>query len=149
MTKVSRIPLSSDVWERIFDLFIGTLADMKDKKKLAAFVDDFFSPTEKIMFAKRLALVVLLAKQHDYQTIRQILKISPPTIAKMSLKVKYEGKGLHPVIEDIFKKESAQIIWKEIEALFDLPTKGSLKSPDRFKRSVSRDQKIRQLKDEF
>ena len=87
MTKVSRIPLRPDVWERIFDLFIGTLADLKDRKKLKAFVDDFFSPTEKIMFAKRLAAVVLLAKNHNYQSIRQILRISPPTIAKISMQI--------------------------------------------------------------
>ncbi|OGM04897.1 hypothetical protein A2715_04580 [Candidatus Woesebacteria bacterium RIFCSPHIGHO2_01_FULL_39_32] len=149
MTKISRIPLRTDVWERIFDLFIETLADLKDKQKFAAFVDDFFSPTEKIMFAKRLALTVLLAKSHDYQSIRQILRISPPTIAKMSLKVKYEGKGLHPVIEGIFKKEAARIIWKEIESLFDIPTKGSLRSPESFKRRISREQKIAQLKSEF
>ena len=44
MTKISRIPLRPDVWERIFDIFIGTLADLKDKKKLEAFINDFFSP---------------------------------------------------------------------------------------------------------
>ncbi|OGM19094.1 hypothetical protein A2686_00850 [Candidatus Woesebacteria bacterium RIFCSPHIGHO2_01_FULL_38_10] len=149
MTKISRIPLRPDVWERIFDIFIGTLADLKDKKKLEAFINDFFSPTEKIMYAKRLALVVLLAKGHDYQSIRQILKISPPTIAKMSLKVKYEGKGLFPVIEDILRKQAAQIIWKEIEGLLDIPTKGSLKSPERFKRNIFREQMIREIKSEF
>lgn len=69
MTKISRFPLRDDVWERIFSLFIGTLADLKDKPKLASFVNDFFSPTERVMFAKRLATAVLVAKGHSYDSI--------------------------------------------------------------------------------
>lgn len=149
MTKVSRLPLRQDVWDRIFSLFVGTLADQRDKKKLSKFIDDFFSPTEKIMFSKRLAATVLVAKGHDYVSIRQILRVSPPTIAKLSLKIKYGGEGLNPVIESIFKKQASQIIWEEIESLFDVPTKGNLKSPARFVRNIKRKQKIRELKSEF
>jgi len=149
MTKVSRLPLRQDVWERIFDLFIETLTNIRQKGKLTGFVDDFFSPTEKIMFAKRLAAALLIAKGHDYLNIRKILRISPPTIAKMSFRIKYEGKGLNSVIEDIFKRQRLQIIWKEMEDLFDLPSKGTLKSPERLKRQVKRDQIIRRIKEEF
>ncbi|KKR73183.1 MAG: hypothetical protein UU16_C0028G0005 [Candidatus Woesebacteria bacterium GW2011_GWA2_40_7] len=131
------------------ELFVSTLANQTNNKKLSEFFDDFFSPTEKIMFAKRLAAAVLLAKNHDYQSIHEILRISPPTIAKLSLKIKYGGEGLKPVIEDIFKKEANQIVWKEIESLFDLPTKGNIKSPERFKRNLKREQKIREIKSEF
>jgi len=87
MTKVSRISLRPDVWDRVLNLFVSTIADQTDKKKLSEFFDNFFSPTEKIMFAKRLAAAVLLAKNHDYQSIHEILRISPPTIAKLSLKI--------------------------------------------------------------
>jgi len=149
MTKVSRLPLRKDVWDRIFKLFVGTLSDQKDKKKLSKFIDDFFSPTEKIMFAKRLAAAVLLSKGHDYTSIRNILRVSPPTIAKLSLKIKYGGEGLKPVIEDIFRKEANQILWKEIEGLFDVPTRGNLKSPEKFIRKLKREQKIREIGSEF
>ena len=90
-----------------------------------------------------------MAKGHDYVSIRQILRVSPPTIAKLSLKIKYGGEGLNPVIEDIFRKEASQIIWKEIEGFFDVPAKGSLKSPERFVRNIKRKQKISELKSEF
>ncbi len=141
--------MRSDVWERVFNLFVNTLSDQHDKVRLSKFIDDFFSPTEKIMFAKRLAAAVLLSKGHDYQSIRNILRVSPPTIAKLSLKIQYGGEGLKPVIEGIFKKQSSQIVWKEIESLFDLPSKGNLKSPERFVRSLKREQKIKEIKSEF
>jgi len=149
MTKVSGLPLRPDVWNRVLELFVSTLANQTNNKKLSEFFDDFFSPTEKIMFAKRLAAAVLLAKNHDYQSIHEILRISPPTIAKLSLKIKYGGEGLKPVIEDIFRKEANQIIWKEIEDLFDIPIKGTLKSPERFIRNIKRKQKIEEIKSEF
>ena len=106
MTKVSRLPLRADVYDRIFNLFVQTLVDIKGKRELEAFANDFFTPTERIMFAKRLAAAVLLAKGHSYGSIQRILRISSPTIAKMSFKVSYEGKGINPIIENIFRKQS-------------------------------------------
>ena len=149
MTKISQIPLRSDIWDRVFNLFIQTIVDIKDKKKLQAFIEDFFSPTEKIMFAKRLAAAVLLAKGHNYQDIKLMLKISPPTIAKLSIKVKFEGKGLNMIITDVLKRRSSQIFWTEIEELFDFPTKGNYKSPERFKKKYARRKKIARLREEF
>lgn len=149
MTKVSRIPLRSDVWDRIFRLFIDTTADLKDKVLLTSFIDDLYSPTEKIMLAKRLAAAVLLAKGHNYQSIGRVLRISSPTIAKISLKIKYTEGGLKTVVGKILSKQSAQIFWKEIEDMFDLPVKGNLKSPERFMRKLRRKQKISSLKEEF
>jgi uncharacterized protein YerC len=151
MTKVSKLPLRPDVWQRIFELFVNTLADEKDKKNIALFVNDFFSPTEQIMFAKRLAAAVLLAKNHDYDSIRRILQVSPPTIAKISLKIKFEDedKGINLMLKNILKKQAAQVVWKEIEELFNLPTKSSLKSPDRLKRNFLNSKRTSQIKSEF
>jgi len=149
MTKVSRIPLRNDVWNRIFNLFVDTTASFKDKDALSSFIDDLYSPTEKIMLAKRLAAAVLLYKGHDYQSIGRILKISDPTIAKISMKIKYSDGGLKKAVEKILVKQSAQILWKEIEDLFDLPTKGNLKSPERFYRKLKRKRKISEIRNEF
>ena len=44
------------------------------------FLEDFFSPTERTVMAKRLAIAVLIAKGNDYRTIAQILKVTPITI---------------------------------------------------------------------
>lgn len=149
MTKVSRIPLRNDVWDRIFKLFVETTADLKDKDLLTSFIDDLYSPTEKIMLAKRLAAAVLLVKGHNYANVSKILKISSPTIAKISLKIKYTEGGLKTIVGKIVSKQSGQIFWKEIEDLFDLPTKGNLKSPERFIRKLKRQREIAKIKEEF
>ncbi|OGM05213.1 hypothetical protein A2125_01780 [Candidatus Woesebacteria bacterium GWB1_43_5] len=148
MTQVSRSPLNSDVWERIFNLFVETLTDIKDKKKLAGFIDDFFSPTERIMFAKRLAAAVLLTKGHDYISIRKVLKVSPPTIAKMNLKLKYAGVGLNTVIKDILNKQAQRVFWKELEDLIDFSGK-QIYSSERFKRKRSLQREVSRIKHTF
>ncbi len=149
MTMVSLLPVRKDVWDKIFGLFVDTLTSQKDKYKLSNFIDDFFSPTEKIVFAKRLAACVLIAKGHDYNNVHRILHLSSPTIAKISLKIRYGGEGLKPVIKDILNNQTNQIIWKEIAELFDVPIKGNLKSPDRFKRKLRRIQEINKIKIEL
>ncbi len=149
MTKVSRIPLRPDIWERIFGLFVDTTAGLKDKNLLASFINDLYSPTEKIMLAKRLAAAVLLTKGRSYTSVGRILRISSPTIAKISLKIKYTDGGLKDVINKVLLKQSAQILWKELEEMFDLPAKGNLKSPERFRRKLNREKEIRRIKEEF
>jgi uncharacterized protein YerC len=149
MTKVSRLPLRGDVWDRVFNLFIDTTLNFKNKESLTSFVNDLYAPTEKIMLAKRLAAAVLLAKGHDYQSIKKVLRISDPTIAKISMKVKYSDGGLKKAVEKILLNQASQIVWKEVEAMFDLPAKGNLKSPERFIRSLNRKKEISRIKNTF
>lgn len=129
MTKVSRIPLKKETWDKVFGLFIDTLTNITDGDKLRSFVNDFFSPSERIMLSKRLAAAVLLAKGHSYESVRNKLKLSPPTIAKISSKVKYEGKGLNLVLGEVFKKQAKFVFTEEIKDIFDLPVKGDILGP--------------------
>jgi len=148
MTQVSKIPIKNEDWKRIYTLFIETLSGINNKAKFEKFVDSFLSPTEKIVFAKRLALLVLLSKGHDYASIKQILKISPPTIAKMSIQLKYSAENITPILEDVFKRQAKSSFWEEIKDLLDVPHK-QIYSSERIKRSYKRKQKIKQIMDEF
>lgn len=127
-----------DVWNSIFNMFIDSFLLIKDKNKLEGYIQSIFTPTERIMFAKRFAACILLSKGHDYRSVAHILRISPPTIAKMSYKLKYEADGLMPVIERTLRKQAKEIVWDEIKDLLDIPTKSSLKSIDRKRRDHKR-----------
>lgn len=139
-----------DVWERIFDMFLDSfIFAQKDKNKLNAYVQSIFTPTERIMFAKRFAAIILLAKGHDYRSVAQTLRMSLATIGKMKYKLNYEGEGLTPIIEDTLRKQAKSVLKEEIKDLFDFPTKSSLKSPRRAKRAQEREKKIERIKREF
>jgi len=51
----------------------------------SALMRELLTNTEKIMLAKRLALIVMLGKGHSFEQISETLKISPSTIARFSL----------------------------------------------------------------
>lgn len=148
MTQVSKFKIRNDVWERIFDLFGESLLSVNNKKELDGFLEDFLSPTERIMLAKRFAITVLLAKGNNYQSIRSLLRVTPSTIAKMNLQMKYGGKGLIPIINKILKKDTTRLIWEEIQSLLDLPRKGlTLGKLEKVK--SQRSQRIRKLRTEI
>src|SRR3989344_2783004 len=85
MPQVSKYPVSKDVYEQIFDILLGALAGLQTRKQVSNFIADFLTPTEAIMFSKRLAIGVLLAKKYDYRDISKILRVSTTTVGSVSL----------------------------------------------------------------
>ncbi|KKQ92421.1 MAG: hypothetical protein UU16_C0006G0033 [Candidatus Woesebacteria bacterium GW2011_GWA2_40_7] len=147
MTLISKHPLRGDTLQRTFELFTQTILNIKDKETTKNFIDGFFTPTEKIIFAKRIAIYVMLAKGNNYIDIISLLKVSPPTIARASSHLKYSHE-LDSVIKKILIKDSAKEAIEELASVFDIPGKGrSLSSvgKSRFERS----KRIAKLKSEF
>lgn len=147
MTLISKHRLSGDTLERTFELFTQTLLNIKDKTTTKNFINGFFTPTERIIFAKRLAIYVMLAKGNDYECIRSVLKVSPPTIARASSHLKYSHK-LDNVIKTILTKDAFKQILEEIASIFDVAGKGrnlSVLAKTKRERSI----KINKLEKEF
>lgn len=148
MTQVSQIKLRPDVEERIYKLLVEVLIRFKDKKDLSSFLDDFISPTEKTVLAKRLAIAALIAKGNDYSRIRQILRVTPSTIAKMSLHMQYGNGSVKKVANKIASSDSGKALLQELLGIFDLPAKG-LPISDYHKKVQKREKKIYKLKKEL
>jgi len=126
MAQVSRYPLKKEVEEKIFEILLKTIADLKKPEEVNEFLEDFLSPVEKIMLAKRLAIAILLAKGYDYRGIREVLKVTPGTVAEVNLKLKYGGKGYKRVVEKFLREEKIEKLFEKIdEALSQtFPPKG-------------------------
>jgi len=126
MAQVSKYPLRKEIEERIFEVLLKTIADLKKPEEVDEFLEDFLSPVEKIMLAKRLAIVVLLGKGYDYRGIREILKVTPGTVSGVNLKLKYGGRGYKRVVEKLLQEEKIEKLFEKIdEVLFQtLPPKG-------------------------
>lgn len=127
MSQVSKYPVSKDVSDRMFEVFQVTISSLKSKDDIEEFFDEFLSPIEKIMLAKRLSIAVLLAKGYSYYSISSILKVTPRTIATVSLALKYRGKGYQKAVEKILSNEKMNAFWEKIEDILGglPPTKGS------------------------
>lgn len=126
MPQVSKYPLAQVVYNRIFEILFGTIADIKNPKEVEEFFADFLSPTERIMLAKRLSIAVLLAKGYSYTAIRKILRVSQTTIADVNVFLRYAGKGYKRVVERILAAEKQEEFWQKIDNVLSetIPPKG-------------------------
>lgn len=60
------------------------LTDLKDPQTLQTFVEDFFTPTEQSVFAKRLQVAWLLHQGLSYEAIKDKLHVSSATISSVA-----------------------------------------------------------------
>lgn len=127
MAQVSKFPVSRDVSDRISEVFQMTISSLSSKEDIEEFFEEFLSPVEKIMLAKRLSIAVLLAKGYTYPSIASVLRVTPSTIASVSLALKYKGKGYQKAVGKILANEKMSDFWQKIEDILGglPPTKGS------------------------
>lgn len=119
MTKISKRLLNKNLENRIFEVFIKTLVDLKNSNDVENFLNDLLSPIERIMIVKRLAIAILLAKGYTYETICDILKVTPTTIVKVSYWLKYgNNNGYKKVIDTFQKNKSREETMDKIEEIF-------------------------------
>ena len=126
MAQVSRMPISKEVEERMFEILLKTIANLRESSEIIEFLQDFLSPVEKIMLAKRLSIAVLLSKGYKYDDIRKTLRVSPPTIATVAISLKYAGRGYKRVVEKILRVEKINEFWQKIDDVINdiVPPKG-------------------------
>lgn len=127
MAQVSKYPVHKDVEKRMFEIFTNTIARLRNKEEIEDFLEDFLSPVEQIMLAKRLSIAILLAKKYSYPSIAKILRVTPSTIASVSLSLKYAGKGYKKMVERMMLDEKISAFWEKIEDFLTHipPSKGS------------------------
>ena len=119
MSQVSKRYLSQKTQERIFSLFITGLLYSDSKDLTASLVEDLFTPTERVMLAKRFSIAYMLLEGYDYDSIAHILKVSKSTIGNVSLWLKEKGAGFRKVIEKIKRHEAAKKVLDDIKDAFE------------------------------
>lgn len=117
MSKVSRRFLDKELENKIFDVFLKTIVDIKTADEARNFIEDLLSPTEKIMLIKRLAIAVLLTKGKTYDYIDHILKVSRATIMTVSLWLKHGKGGYRKVVDSILKAQSRERLIDNMEEI--------------------------------
>lgn len=83
MTNISKKKLKKEISEKITKQFVGVLADLDKFYKTSSFVFEFFTRSERVMFAKRLATILLVLKDFSPSAICEILLVSPSTVNKI------------------------------------------------------------------
>ncbi len=125
MTQVSKYPITDSIYRRITEIFTKSLVKVTTDDEATQFIDDFLSPTEKIMLAKRLAIAFLLEKGYEFREITKVLRVSLATVARVSLMRKVGGKGYQKIINRLLREEEVKDFLSKIgEALTGLVESG-------------------------
>lgn len=90
MTNVSKKRLTSKMSTTIDNQFIKTIARL-DEKSAKAFLEDFFTVAERIMFAKRLAISLLLEENFSPYRIACLLRVSTATVRRTNARVFFKN----------------------------------------------------------
>lgn len=119
MTQVSRRPVSQKLSERMFELLAKSITKLRDQKTVSVFLEDFFTPTEKIMMAKRIAMALLLSRGWQHDAISHYLKVSTSTVAILKNRLKTTGQGYAHIIKEIESDQEWEQIWLDLQQGFE------------------------------
>ena len=115
MTQVSKYLLSDKVKQEINSIFLETISLLYKKEDIVSFLEDFLSPTEKIVLSKRITIALMLKKGYSFVMIKKLIKVSQSTIAGVNLKLKYTGKGYNKVLDKMIADKKINHIFNQIE----------------------------------
>ncbi len=118
MTQVSRRFIDPKLQHRILAVFIRTLASLHKPEEIDLIIEDLLSPTEKTMLSKRLAIAILLQRGWSYSSIGQTIKVTPPTINKISTWLKFKGTGFRKALELLDKEDFFEDLTLETQKIF-------------------------------
>ncbi len=128
MTQVSKYRLSEEIKKQIEDLFFQTIASLTSKEKVKEFFDEFLTKNEKVMFSKRLAIGIFLARGHEYREISRVLKVSTSTITSFAAIYKLES-NYKRIVDRVNKNiESKKNILEIAESIASIGAVGGAKS---------------------
>lgn len=94
--------------EKYFYQMCLAVAQIKNPQEAAELLRDLLSYQEAEMIAKRLKIAELLLKNFTYAEIREKLKVSPPTIARVQEWLKISGGGYKQAVKNMKMKESKE-----------------------------------------
>src|SRR3990167_2485025 len=117
MSQVSKRVLKPEIEERLFKNFWELFANSKNPKDIQLFLEDYLSPTEKVMLAKRMAIALLFSKGYDHRSISSLLKVSTSTVNNIARTLRIKGNGYKIVIQKYLQKESTKEFFQELERL--------------------------------
>ena len=122
MTQVSRQFLKPEIFYELYDNFDFLIANLTEKNEIFECFKVLLSKNERIMIAKRIAILLLFAKGYSVREISWFLKVSSTTIVHYQ-KYIYEGcPGYKIIIEKMSKTESAGKLYDMIGSVLSFIT---------------------------
>ncbi|MDP3941142.1 MAG: Trp family transcriptional regulator [bacterium] len=104
MPHISKYKLDKAAEHRLIKTLELVLSKITKEEDTSAFLLALLTPTERIMLAKRLGIIILLKEGLPESRIASTLHVTRITVSRMQLFLEARGKGYELAIE-ILKKE--------------------------------------------
>lgn len=99
--------LGENVLLKIYQLFFEIIDRSDTQHSFYEILDDILYPTEKIMIAKRVAIVYLLLKGISQDNIAESLKVSTGTVSRFSILFSKKETKIMELLKHMITKEKA------------------------------------------
>ncbi len=107
MPHVSKRKIKPKLLGKLLEKFLAVFEKAHSRKFAKEVMQELFTKTEKIMLAKRLAIILMLQSETPQDKIADVLKVSPTTVARMSLNLEI---GKYDTILQVSEKEKTDIL---------------------------------------
>jgi len=117
MTNISRKELPKNVWGQIFESFTKSVlaqTGISGKK----FLVELFTPVERVMFAKRLAVIAFSVEEMSTYRIATLLHMSATTV--LSIQKKLDRGGFGHIRAYFEKKKNREQFWNDVGTILRL-----------------------------
>lgn len=105
MVRISKRYLSEKILLRLYYLLFEVISRSTKKERFFKILEDIFSPTEKIMIAKRITIIYLLIKGIEQKVIADTIKVSTATVSKYAVIFYNKSTPLVQLIKNMISKE--------------------------------------------
>lgn len=122
MGKFPRI-LTKKEQESLFVEFAQALSSLHSTVEMAHFIKDLLSEPETVMLARRLQIAKLLYQGLTYREIKDILKVSYGTIARVHTWMDIYGEGYRTVLERTKKNQTESndlASWRKVQRKYPM-----------------------------
>lgn len=113
MPHVSQNPLSREMQDSLTKTLRLILTKIHKAEEMQAFLLFFLTPTEQVMLAKRLAVMVFLQEGYDDAYISDVLHVTRVTVGRLRLLLEARGEGF-AIAQKVLQNEK---LMKEIKEM--------------------------------
>lgn len=116
MVRVSKRFVPQEVMMKLYNLVFQVVSHSTGKERFFNIFEDIFSPTEKMMIAKRVAIIYLLIKGIEQKIIADKIKVSTATVSKYAILFHKQNSPLTQLLQYMIKKEKVLDFLEDIFA---------------------------------
>ncbi|MFZ2025725.1 MAG: hypothetical protein WAV30_00365 [Microgenomates group bacterium] len=117
MVQLSKRMVKPEIMERILALLFDVIGKQNDRRQFMTILNGIFSPIEKIVIAKRIAIFLLLSKGIEWRIICDILKVSNASVSKCQM-ILLNNEEVRKIIKVFMRNEAITLFFDEFLLAF-------------------------------